>query len=83
MALDANKEASEQLLRGFQYLMEQMGLTQIYNGTIVATGTNRATIQLNGQTHIIPQYGSMTTQAVGKAVKVFIPQGNMNLAFFI
>lgn len=74
------KEAGDSLLKSFQYMMDEnaKGSTLIYNGLL----TGASTVQLNGQEYNIVQYGSFS-HSVGDVVKVFVPQGNMNSAFFI
>lgn len=78
------KEAGDALLSSFEYMLSE-GLksnTQIYNGIIVNEDNGIYTIKINGNNYAIPQYGEFT-HVVNQVVKVFVPQGNMNLAFFI
>lgn len=78
------KQAVDNMLQGFNYMLNNSikSTTQIYNGLIVSVVNNEYTIKINGNNYVIPLYGSFT-HSVNEIVKVFIPQGNMNLAFFI
>lgn len=78
------KEAVESITNSVQYMIAQTtkNMTQIYNGIVVSVNNNNYTISVNGQEYIIKQYGNLIHVA-GDVVKVFIPQGNMNIAFFI
>lgn len=56
--------------------------TKIYDGLIVSSNTDGTwNIKYNGETHAMKPYGSIepTTNLM---VKVVVPQGNQNLAFF-
>lgn len=77
-------EAVGSLTKGMNYMIEQAlkGITQIYNGFIVSTNGNKYNIRLNGETYALSQYGDFS-HSVGETVKVIVPQGNMNMAFFI
>lgn len=82
-----NAEAVSALLRGLQTLMDDIGTnsTKIYDGLVVsleADSTGKWDIQYNGKIHSLKPYGSIQP-SVGKMVKVFIPSGNQNLAFFM
>lgn len=81
--MDANKEASQALMRGVKYLVEQSSqdTTKIYNGVVVSI-TNGYTIRVNGNNYNMDMYGGGDV-AINSVVKVFVPQGNMNLAFFM
>lgn len=78
------KEAGDALISSFSYMMNESQKinTQIYNGLITNIADNVYTVQVNGNKYTLPQYGEFT-HAVNQVVKVFVPQGNMNLAFFI
>lgn len=78
------KEAVNQIARSIDYMLDQkdLGNTKIYNGLITALSNNNASIKINGKIFSINQYGTFTHN-VNDMVKVFVPQGNMNLAFFI
>lgn len=83
--LNNNQEAAQAVAKGIRYLAEQIikDSTKIYDGIVLAVTTGGANISLNGEIHNIKQYGGTTIPTVGKTVKVFVPQNNMNLAFFI
>lgn len=73
------------ILQSVNYMIENAlkKTTKCYNGIIVANNNNNTwAVQYNGETHNIAQYGNNTIN-VGDVVKVFIPQGNQSLAFFI
>lgn len=78
------KEAVNQIARSVEYMLDQkeLGNTKIYNGIITSLTNGVATIQINGKVFTINQYGTFI-HVVNDMVKVFVPQGNMNLAFFI
>lgn len=83
-----NQTALEELVKGFDYLLTQTlskRMTQIYNGLIVSSSVSggKWSVQFNGQIHDLPQYGNVSTVSKGSVVKVFVPNGNINLAFFI
>lgn len=78
------QEAIKSLLHGIDYMIQNAMTksTQIYNGLIVSKTGNKAEIRVNGKTFTLPQYGNFS-HVVNETVKVFVPQGNMNLAFYI
>lgn len=78
------KEAVDGLIVGFDYMLQESNKqnTQIFNGIITAVNGGSYTIKLNGNEYVIPLYGGLAHN-VNEVVKVFIPQGNMNLAFFM
>ena len=78
------KEAVDGLIGGFDYMLQENNKksTQIFNGVITAVNGSSYTIKLNGNEYVIPLYGGFIHN-VNDVVKVFIPQGNMNLAFFM
>ena len=82
--MDKYKQAIQELMRSVKYMIDSRmeHTTKIYNGLILSMSGNVATIKINGKTYDIPQYGSFSHGA-NDVVNVFIPQGNMNLAFFI
>lgn len=79
------REAANEMLRGFEYMVDQatQGTTKIYDGYVQKVNENgTCDITINGQTHQIKQFGTGAVQ-FGAGVKVFVPQGNMNLAWFM
>lgn len=78
------REAVEQIARSFDYMLEQKdnASTKIFNGILIQLNDDLGTVKINGKQYIIPQYGNFQ-HSVNTTVKVFVPQGNMNLAFFI
>lgn len=85
MGFDTNKNAVDEILRSIQYMIDQslQHQTQIYNGLLISNSGNKWNVQVNGENYTLSQYGNVSTPAVGKIVKVIIPNGNMSLAFFI
>lgn len=84
MNRDEMQIAVEQMIKGISYLIEQMKQqeTKIYSGVVVSSTSNgKWNIQYNGETHAVNAY--KVTPKVGQVVKVFIPENNNNLAFFI
>lgn len=81
---DIFKEAVNQIARSVEYMLDQkeMNGTKIYSGLIVSLNDNIASIKINGKNFTIEQYGNFV-HSVNDVVKVFVPQGNMNLAFFM
>lgn len=82
---DMNQQAIEVLLKGINTMIEDVikNTTKIYNGQVVSQDSvNKWNVKYNGNTYSIPQYGNFPVK-VGKIVKVFVPQGNVNLSFFM
>lgn len=82
MANEEYQNAVREILRGVQYMIEEATMksqTQIYNGIYIGNGE----VQLNGKVYTLPQYGNISTPTNGAVVKVFVPNGNMSMAFFI
>ena len=77
-------DAIKSLLHGIDYMIQNAMTksTQIYNGLIVSKTGDKAEVKVNGKTFTLPQYGNFA-HVVNETVKVFVPQGNMNLAFYI
>lgn len=78
------EEAVNQMARSIEYMLDQKetNTTKIYSGLILSITNDTASIKINGKDFIIKQYGNFTHN-VNDIVKIFVPQGNMNLAFFI
>lgn len=73
------------MLRSIQYMLDKTlkSTTEIYDALIISNNNDgRWNVQFNGINIPVKPYGSITP-TVGSMVKVFIPQGNKNLAFFI
>lgn len=79
-----NQEAVQAMLEGFNLLLKEAinNTTKIYDGFVINQDGANWNVRYNGQVHSIKQYGDNQVK-VGKIVKVFIPQGNANLTFFI
>ena len=57
--------------------------TKIYDGIIVSNNNDgRWNIRYNGEVHPVRSYGN-ASPAVDQMVKVFVPQGNQSLAWFL
>ena len=77
--------ALSEMLKSISYMVQQSlrQTTQIFSGRITAdNGDGTWNIQYNGETHPIRPYGNITP-SVNQYVKVFIPQGNQALSFFM
>jgi hypothetical protein len=81
---EMNQEAVQVMLEGFNLLLKEAinNTTKIYDGFVIGQNGTNWNVRYNGQVHSIKQYGDNQVK-VGKIVKVFIPQGNANLTFFI
>lgn len=55
--------------------------TKIYTCVVRHSSGNKCTVFLNGEEHIVRFYGS--TPKDGYAYPMFVPQGNLSLAFII
>lgn len=74
-----------EMLKAFKYLLHEtlrkQG-TKCYEGLVQSQNADGSwSIFFNNEAHNLKPYGSIIP-AVGKIVKVIVPQGNMNLAFF-
>lgn len=78
--MDENKQALNELTRSIEYLIDQKlnQCVRIFDGFVLPNGK----IRINGKEYSIKQYGNSALEA-NSCVKVFVPEGNMNLAFFI
>ena len=77
--------AIEEIIRSVKYMIKDFSknITQIYDGIVIsAAQNNKWNIQYNGETHAVKLYGT-NTPSIGDRVKVFIPQGNQSVAFFM
>lgn len=81
---EMNQKAVQAMLEGFNLLLKEAinNTTKIYDGFVIGQNGTNWNVRYNGQVHSIKQYGDNQVK-VGKIVKVFIPQGNANLTFFI
>lgn len=81
-----NQAAIKEMLKSFAYLLEQakQQTTQCYDGIIISQSENTGkwNVKYNGIISAMKPYGSVIP-AIGKLVKVIIPQGNASVAFFI
>lgn len=79
------QSAIKEILKGVAYLLAESAKqnTQCYDGIIIGdNGNGKWNVKYNGETHSLKPYGSIVP-AIGKMVKVVIPQGNTSVAFFI
>lgn len=77
--------AMEEMIRSIQYMIKNFlkNSTQIYDGIVIsAAQNNKWNIQYNGEVHAVKLYGT-NSPTTGDKVKVFIPQGNQSVAFFM
>ena len=79
-----NKSLNE-IVKSINYLINyaiNKKSTKIYSGVIISSNDNGTwNVTYNGETHALKSYGSISPEA-NMMVKVCIPQGNQNLAFF-
>ena len=84
-----NQEANsalEEMIKSIIFLVQdniKQNTTKIYNGIILSNNNDgRWNIQYNGEIHPVKPYGSIQP-SINSIVKVIVPQGNQNLAFFM
>lgn len=78
-------KAVDQIIKSVQVMIQKVRKesTKIYNGIVVSNnGDGRWNIRYNGEVHAVRLYGE-TPPMIDSTVKVFVPQGNQNLAWFI
>lgn len=83
--MSINQDAINVIIQGISQMINDFNnkTTKIYEGIIVSQADNgKWNISYNGETHAVKPYRSVTP-SVNLMVKVIIPQGNQNLAFFI
>lgn len=78
------KEAIQTIMQSVKYMIDtkMAHTTKIYDGLILSINGTNANIRINGKDYVVPSYGLLEHNA-NQIVKVFVPQGNMNLAFYI
>lgn len=79
------QKAIQEILKGVRYIVNQAmsNTTKCYNGIILSQASDgKWNVKFNGETHELKPYGSIIP-STGLVVKVFIPQNNMSLAFFM
>lgn len=83
--MDNNNKAIEQLIKGINKMIHDYCKkynTMIYDGIVISNQNNgKWNIQYNGEVHAVKPY--KITPTVGEMVKIIVPNGNQNLAFFI
>lgn len=80
-----NQIALDAMIRGIQQFVTSYVdsiTTKIYDGIVTGQNGDKWDVKYNGKVHTIPLYGN-NSPSVGKVVKVYIPQGNPNLTYFI
>ena len=79
-----NQEAIDQILKSCQYLIANAlkNTTKVYDGFVLSQSGTKWNVMYNNETHAITCYGS-TAPTLNTQVKVFVPQGNQALAWFI
>lgn len=78
------EKAANEIIRSFDYMVKLLQKATLnYDGFIISSNIDGTwNVRYNGEVHAIPSYGSIRP-AVNMMVKVFVPQGNQNLAYFI
>ena len=83
--MEQYQQAINQMIQGVRLLLSsdlEKKTTKIYSGLVLSVNSNNTwNVQYNGEIHSIPSYGSIQP-AANMMVKVVVPQGNQNLAFF-
>lgn len=77
--------AIQQIVKGISQMVEDKlsKTTKIYDALVIKNNNDGTwNLQYNGNIHAVKPYGTVSP-TIGKTVKVFIPQGNQNLSFFI
>ena len=86
MSKRTNERATTILVQSIRNMIKsyvQKYSTKIYDGIILSQATSgKWNVQYNGENHALAQFSDRTI-STGSRVKVFIPQGNQNLAFFM
>lgn len=80
-----NQIVVNEILRSVQFLVDELlkQTTKIYDGLITEANNDGSwNIRYNGESHTLKPYGSIVP-VVGAVVKVVVPQGNQNLAYFM
>lgn len=85
--MNHEREATEEMLKGFKYMLDLLyaKTTLNHDGLIVSSEANASgkwDVRFNGEVHALKPYGAIVP-AKNMIVKVFVPQGNMSLAYFI
>lgn len=83
--MSINQDAIDAIIRGISQMIDDFNnkTTKIYDGVIVSQADNgKWNIKYNGKIHAIKPYGNITP-SINSMVKIIVPQGNQNLAFFI
>lgn len=78
-------DTAKEILDAIEIIVDRkmQNVAQIYRGIVKAVSTNDklAVVLVNGEAHNMRYYGS--TPTVNIAYPVFVPHGNMSLAFMI
>lgn len=78
-------DTAKEILDAIEIIVDRkmQNVAQIYRGVVkaVSTNDNLAVVLVNGEVHNMRYYGSAPT--VNIAYPVFVPHGNMSLAFMI
>lgn len=78
-------DAIQEIIRSCQVMITESvkKTTKVYDGLIVSNaGDKQWNVRYNGENHTVKQYGTVS-YLQGSSVKVFVPQGNQNLAFIM
>lgn len=77
-------DAINALLKGVKILIDEYtkNTTKIYTGRTKSRTIEGYEVEVNGKTYILQAYGDRSI-SIPDLVKVFVPQGNMNVAFIM
>lgn len=77
-------DATNEILDAIEIIVEQKireNTTQIYPGICKSVSGGYCVMSINGKDNTVQFYGS--TPTVGSIYRVFVPNGNMSMAFII
>lgn len=84
--LNESDKAINELLEGISYLIDKALSkrgTQIYTGRLISQVDNSTwNVMYNGREYPVKYYGK-DTLTENQIVKIFVPQGNQSIAFFM
>ena len=77
-------DVANELLDAIEIIVDKKmrdSITQIYSGVCKSINTNNCVMSINGKDNIVQYYGS--APSVDSIYRVFVPNGNMSMAFII
>lgn len=80
-----NQIVIQEILKSIDYMLKNLlkKTTKIYDGLIIGSNADGSwNVKYNGEVHALKPYGSISP-SINMVVKVTVPQGNQNLAYFM